>query len=340
MHVLGSNGDLQLPAYHNITVIGAGAWGTALAAVQARNGHRVRIWSRRGELVDQINGQHENLHYLPGIRLPAEIEATADIYHALAGSDIVLLAAPAQTTRSIVGEIARHLRRPVPMICCAKGIARETGQLQTEILKSQLPECIAGVLSGPSFADDVARGLPTAVVLAAPDQSVAQDIAAALSSRSLRLYASGDPVGVQLGGALKNVMAIAVGICRGGGLGASAEAALTTRGYAEIARLAIALGGRPETLTGLSGLGDLILTCSSTMSRNFSYGIAVGRGEDVSNSTLAEGVHTIAIANRIARERNIDCPIMEVTEAVLDARLSLHEALQQLMNRPVRAETH
>ena len=329
-----------MAAYHHITVIGAGAWGTALAAVQARNGHSVRIWTRRQSLADQINTAHENPQYLPGIRLPSELEATVDLGSALAGTDIVLLAMPAQATRGITGEIADHLRVPVPLIACAKGISRETGQLQTDILSAELPDCMVGVLSGPSFADDVARGLPTAVVLAAPNLPTAQDISEALSSQSLRLYASSDLIGVQLGGALKNVMAIAIGICRGGGLGASAEAALTTRGYAEISRLAISLGARLETLTGLSCLGDLILTCSSTLSRNFSYGIAVGRKEDVSKIALAEGVYTIGIANELARARGIDCPIMEVTQAVLEGRMTLKDALNQLMNRPVKAEMH
>jgi glycerol-3-phosphate dehydrogenase (NAD(P)+) len=206
------------------------------------------------------------------------------------------------------------------------------------VIDARLPDHVVGVLSGPSFAADVVRGLPTALTLALPDPARAQSLAQALSGDAIRLYASDDIVGVQIGGSLKNVMAIAVGICRGGGMGASAEAALITRGYAELVRLGVAMGARAETLMGLSGLGDLVLTCSSELSRNFSYGIAVGRGQDVTGLKLAEGVHTVSIANEIAARHSISCPVMQTADLVLSGKLSAEEARTALMSRPIKAE--
>ena len=322
-----------------ISVLGAGAWGTALAAAFCRHGHDVTLWGRDGKTITTIREQRENPAYLPGALLPQGLVATEDLPAALAGAEIILAVTPAQTTAALAIELASSLSPAVPVIACAKGIETGTGRFQTQILGEFLPDNPVGVLSGPSFAADVVKGLPTAVSLAFPDQHVATELAARLSGSILRLYPSGDPTGVQAGGALKNVLAITIGICRGGGMGASAEAALIARGYQEIVRLGTAMGARPETLTGLSGLGDLVLTCSSEMSRNFSYGIAVGRGDPLDGLKLAEGVHTVGIANKLARDLAIECPVLQASEAVLSGAMSAADARIALMSRPIRAET-
>lgn len=321
-----------------ISILGAGAWGTALGAAFTRQGHGVRIWGRNAGTCDEIMSAHTNSTYLGAARLPDALEATTDMARALEKADIVLFVAPAQSTGAVAAEAAAHLPDEAVLIACAKGIDSRSGQVQTEVIAEKLPDHPVGVLSGPSFAADVVRGLPTAVTLAMPDQQAAQSLAQALSGDAIRLYASDDVLGVQIGGSLKNVMAIAVGICRGGGMGASAEAALITRGYAELVRLAVAMGARPETLMGLSGLGDLVLTCSSELSRNFSYGIAVGSGRDVSGLKLAEGVYTVTIANEIAERHGISCPVMHTAGLVLSGRMSADEARIALMSRPVKAE--
>ena len=321
-----------------IAVLGAGAWGTALAAAFCKQEHSVLLWGRDPLVLQAIRERRENPAYLPGMTLPSPLSVTDNLADAVAKADLVLAVTPAQTTASLAVGLAQCLGSGIPVIACAKGIETGTGKFQTDILAEHLPENPAGVLSGPSFAADVVKGLPTAVSLAFGDHDLAIGIAKQLSGPVLRLYPSDDPLGVQLGGALKNVLAIAIGICRGGGMGASAEAALIARGYQEIVRLATAMGARPETLTGLSGLGDLVLTCSSETSRNFSYGIAVGRGDPLHGLKLAEGVHTVGIANEMARKNGIDCPVMQTAEAVLAGQMSAEEARITLMSRPVRSE--
>jgi len=323
-----------------ICILGAGAWGTALAAAFVRQGHDVRIWGRNPGACDEISRLHTNQAYLGDARLPETLRATSDMAEALQAADIVLFVAPAQSTREVAAQAAPHLPANAVLIACAKGIDNRTGRMQSEVIAEELPDHAVGVLSGPSFAADVVRGLPTAVTIAMPEQDAAQSLAQTLSGGAIRLYASDDIAGVQIGGSLKNVMAIAVGICRGGGMGASAEAALITRGYAELVRLSVAMGARAETLMGLSGLGDLVLTCSSELSRNFSYGIAVGSGRDVSGLKLAEGVYTVSIANEIAARHQIPCPIMETAGLVLSGKLSAEQARIALMSRPVKAERH
>ena len=323
-----------------ICILGAGAWGTALASAFVSQGHDVAIWARSPATSDEINRQHTNRTYLGEAGLPEALRATSDMAEALEGSDIVMFVAPAQSTGEVAAKAAPHLPAGAVLIACAKGIDNRSGQTQTEVIGAALPDHVVGVLSGPSFAADVVRGLPTAVTIAMPQQHDAQAHAKALSGGAVRLYASDDIAGVQIGGSLKNVMAIAVGICRGGGMGASAEAALITRGYAELVRLAVAMGARAETLMGLSGLGDLVLTCSSELSRNFSYGIAVGRGQDVSGLKLAEGVHTVSIANELAARHNIPCPVMQTAGLVLSGEMSAEQARIALMSRPVKVETH
>lgn len=322
-----------------LSILGSGAWGTALAAAFVKQGHDVRMWGRNAGTCDEISRLHTNRAYLGDARLPDTLRATPDIAEALDNAEVVLFVAPAQTTGEVARQAKAHLPAGAVLIACAKGIDNRSGQTQGEVISGQLPDHVVGVLSGPSFAADVVRGLPTALTLAMPEQEMARSLAQDLSGEAIRLYASDDTLGVQIGGSLKNVMAIAVGICRGGGMGASAEAALITRGYAELVRLGVAMGARAETLMGLSGLGDLVLTCSSELSRNFSYGIAVGRGQDVSGLKLAEGVHTVSIANEIAARHNISCPVMQTAGLVLAGKMSAEEARAALMSRPIKAET-
>jgi glycerol-3-phosphate dehydrogenase (NAD(P)+) len=235
-------------------------------------------------------------------------------------------------------QVAPHIGKGTPLVLCAKGIERETGALLSSIVKEVLPHNPVAILSGPSFAADVARGLPTAVVVAANDEALATELAARFSAQNLRCYSSDDVTGVEIGGALKNVFAIAAGAVTGAGLGASAQAAMVTRGFVELRRIGAAFGARPETLMGLSSLGDLLLTCSSIQSRNFAYGLALGRGESLVGRPLAEGVATAAIAARIAAERGVDAPIISAAAAILDGTITIDQAVSALMARPLKNE--
>lgn len=321
-----------------VAIIGAGAWGTALAAAMTRDGNPVKLRGRDAAVIDEIAHKQTNHIYLDGIDLPAEIEATTDLKEALAGAAFVLMAVPAQTMRAVLADAVPHLSPDAVLISCAKGIEQGSSDLMTAVMTDAAPVNANAVLSGPSFAVDVARGLPTAVTLAMDDEHAALAACRALSRPGLRLYASSDPKGVEYGGALKNVLAIAAGIVAGRGLGASAQAALTTRGFAEMARLATALGARPETLSGLSGLGDLILTCGSDQSRNFAYGRAIGRGTETTGLKLAEGVATAGVAAQIAADHGIDAPIIDAVARILDGRLDVETAIATLLARPIRAE--
>ncbi|MDD9908398.1 MAG: NAD(P)-dependent glycerol-3-phosphate dehydrogenase [Ahrensia sp.] len=321
----------------NIGVLGGGAWGTALASVMAQDGDQVTLWARDEETVQSINAHHRNDRHLPGIALPLSIAATSAIEQAL-DAKIVLCVIPTQSLGAVLPEIARSLSSDATLILCSKGIDCQTGLLPHQLAVRHIESQRVAALSGPSFAHDVANGLPTAVSLAAHDLAAAQQLCAALARPGFRIYASDDLLGVELGGALKNVLALAVGIARGLKLGASAEAALIARGFAEMQRLAFALGARPETLAGLSGLGDLVLTCSSTQSRNFTYGVALGEGSDVTTLKLAEGVHTAAMALQLAQRSGVDTPIVETVCAVLDTTLTAREAVAQLLARPLKAE--
>lgn len=322
-----------------IAVLGAGAWGTALAASFARAGHDGLLWGRDAETVAAINDRHRNPNYLGDIALPEELRATTDVDAALSGAQTVVLAVPAQKLRDF---LAINLTKTEPhslLVSTAKGIDRASGHTMSEIIDDIAGRERSAVLSGPSFAADVAAGLPTAVTVAAHDLDIAKALAETLSSKTLRGYASDDLMGVEMGGALKNVLAIAAGIVHGYSLGASAVAALTTRGFAELQRVAAALGGRPETLAGLSGLGDLILSCGSEKSRNFAYGAALARGEDLSNRPLAEGVFTASVAAKLAHEHGLDAPIISAVDAILDGRITVLEAMDGLMSRPLKTET-
>ncbi len=326
----------------SVAVIGAGAWGTALANAAARAGASVTLWARDPDHVADMAMTRENRSRLPGVRLSDGVRPEASMVEAVRDARAVLLAVPAQTLRSVTQALSLVLKQGLPVIVCAKGIDRVTGEFMSEIVADALPGTMPAVLSGPSFADDVARGLPTAVVLAAPDETVARALARGLSSGSFRVYHSSDVRGVEIGGAAKNVLAVAAGVVAGRGLGESARAALTARGFAELSRFARAYGGKPETLMGLSGLGDLVLTCGSEKSRNFAFGLDLGRGvalQEAGGGKLAEGVHTARILVEMAKARGVEMPIAEAVDAVLSSALSIGEAVEMLMNRPIKTES-
>ncbi|WP_213775623.1 NAD(P)H-dependent glycerol-3-phosphate dehydrogenase [Bradyrhizobium sp. dw_78] len=322
--------------FKSVAVIGAGAWGTALAAVAARAGRDVTLYARNAAHVAEMVSSRENPR-LPGIRLDANLEISNDIARA-ARADIALIATPAQHLRGAVSTLAPHLARNTPVVACAKGIERGTHKFMTEVIAEAAPAARPAILSGPSFADDVARGLPTAVTLAAQDEKLASALVRALGSSTFRPYHSTDIRGVEIGGAAKNVLAIAAGIAVGRRLGASAQAALTTRGFSELARLGLACGARTETLVGLSGLGDLILTCSSPQSRNFSLGMALGHGEPPPQQKLAEGAFTAPVLIELAASRNIDMPVSQSVAAILSGAMTIDAAIDSLLTRPFKAE--
>lgn len=319
-------------------VLGGGAWGTALAQALSRAGLEARLWARDAETVRAIQERGENPDHLPGVTLRPSVSATGDLGEALADAETALVAVPAQALRGFLPRLAPHLPPGLPLVLCAKGIEQGTGLLLSDVARRALPKARIAALSGPSFAADVGRGLPTAVVVAATEGRLAQDLAKAFSSETFRCYSTDDLAGVEAGGALKNVLAVASGAVAGAGLGASAGASLITRGFVELRRLAVALGGRPETAMGLSGLGDLLLTASSAQSRNFSYGFALGRGESLEGRPLAEGVATAAIAAKIAEKRGLDAPIVGAVAAILGERLTVAEAVAHLMARPLKSE--
>lgn len=321
-----------------VAVLGGGAWGTALALTALRGGNEVLFWMRDEAIAASINTRHENPTYLPGIVLDALLSATTDLETALNGADCILAVAPAQAARDLANTLAGRIAPDAPVVICAKGIERASGNRLSEILAEVLPANPVAALSGPSFATDVARGLPTAVTIAAEDAGLAADLARRLSAPQFRCYSTDDLVGVEIGGALKNVLAIAAGAVSGARLGASAQAAIVTRGFVELRRIAGSFGARPETLMGLSGLGDLILTCGSAQSRNFAYGVALGRGDSRDGLKLAEGVATAGIAARIAAERGIDAPITDAVDRMLSGALSIGEAIGELLSRPLKAE--
>ncbi len=322
--------------FRSVTVLGAGAWGTALANVAARAGHEVTLWGRDAAMMAQIARTRENPR-LAGVALEALVTPQADLAK-VAQADLLLAVVPAQATRDLAMRLKGVVSPGKPIVLCSKGIERGTGLFMSEALALALPENPAAVLSGPSFAADVSRGLPTAVTLAAQDEGLAQAIAAALSAPSFRLYHSTDVIGVEIGGAAKNVLAIACGIAAGRGLGASAVAALVARGFAELSRFGRACGARPDTLMGLSGLGDLVLTCGSTQSRNYSFGYAIGRGETPGPGKLAEGAFTAAVLVELAGAKGVDMPISQSVDAIVAGRISVDAAVEALLARPSKAE--
>ena len=326
----------------SIAVIGAGAWGTALAQTLVQSGRTVMLWARESETVADINDRHVNRTFLPGVALDEKLRATQSLA-ACASADAILLVCPAQHVRAVTKDLAPHVRPGQPLVICAKGIEQSTGLMLGAVAAATVPDMTLAALSGPSFAADVARGLPAALTIACRDERLGKLLAERLGDRQLRLYWSDDIVGVELGGALKNVLAIAAGIVDGKGLGASAHAAIVTRGFAEMRRLGHALGARHETMMGLSGLGDLVLTCGSRQSRNMSLGRALGEGESLSavlgeRVAVTEGVFTAAAVVRIAQEKRIEMPITEAVHSVLEGHRSVDDAIAGLMSRPFKAE--
>src|SRR5580693_5139176 len=314
-----------MKALQKVAVIGAGAWGTALAGVAARAGRDVVLYARQPERAAEIAATRANPK-LSGARLDASIEVTGDIARA-AAADMILIATPAQNLREAVAALAPHLARATPVVACAKGIEHGTHQFMTEVIAETARDALPAILSGPSFAQDVARGLPTAVTLAAKDEALASALVRALGSPTFRPYHTTDVRGVEIGGAAKNVLAIAAGIVVGRKLGASAQAALTTRGFSELVRFGRACGARAETMTDLSGLGDLILTCSSPQSRNFALGLALGRGERPARDKLAEGEFTAPVLIELAASQNIDMPVSNAVAAILNGAATIDEAV-------------
>jgi glycerol-3-phosphate dehydrogenase (NAD(P)+) len=326
--------------FNHIAVLGAGAWGTALANAAAHAGRKVTLWTIDKAEADAI-AQMRVSPMLPDVKINPAVDITMSLAQA-AEADAMLIVVPAQVSRDVVTKASGLIKAGTPLITCAKGIERGTGKFMTEVIAESAPRAVPAILSGPSFAADVARGLPTAVTLAAPKEETASALAQAIGSTSFRPYHTTDIRGVEIGGAAKNVFAIAAGIVAGRGLGDSASAALTTRGFAELVRFGNAHGARTETMMGLSGLGDLILTCSSHQSRNFSLGIALGRGksplEALGGSKLAEGAYTASVLTDMARKRNIEMPIADAVAAVLDGSASVDEAIEKLLARPIRSE--
>jgi glycerol-3-phosphate dehydrogenase (NAD(P)+) len=325
-----------MPSFTSVAVIGAGAWGTALADVAARAGREVVLYARNVGHAAEIAATRANPR-LSGARLDAGVTVTHDLALA-AGADMILIATPAQNLRQAVAALAPHLAPATPVIACAKGIERGTHKFMTEVIAEAAPDAIPAILSGPSFAHDVARGLPTAVTLAARDEALASSLVQALGSATFRPYHTTDVRGVEIGGAAKNVLAIAAGIAVGRQFGASAQAALTTRGFSELVRLGRACGARGETMAGLSGLGDLILTCGSPQSRNFALGAALGRGETPRRDRLAEGEFTAPVLIELAASQNVDMPVSQAVAAILRGTTTIDAAIESLLTRPFRAE--
>jgi glycerol-3-phosphate dehydrogenase (NAD(P)+) len=324
-------------------ILGGGAWGTALAQVAARAGLEAVLWAREAEAVATINQAHENRLFLPGVALDPGIRATADLAD-LAGCDLIFAVAPAQHLRGVLQQLAQHFHQSAPVVLCAKGIEQGSLKLMTEVLAETLPSAAPAVLSGPSFATEVARGLPTAITLACPDTELARRLAGAIAAPAFRPYLSGDMIGAEAGGAIKNVLAIACGVVEGRGLGRSAHAALVTRGFAELTRLAVALGGKPETVAGLCGLGDLVLTCSSPQSRNMSLGLALGRGESLAAAlagklSVAEGLDSAPAVRGLARKLGVETPISDAVAAILAGEVGIDAAIAGLLARPLKSES-
>ncbi len=323
-------------------MIGAGAWGTALALVCARAGRQVRLWARETEVIEQVRTSRENSMFLPGLRLDDAVQVTGDMA-ALADCELILAVAPAQHLRGALTAFAPHARAGLPVAVCAKGIEQGSLKLMTQVLAEALPQAVPAVLSGPSFAKEVARGLPTAVTLACPDAAVGRAIIEAIASPAFRPYLSDDMIGAEIGGSVKNVLAIACAIVEAKGLGASAHAALITRGFAELTRLAVALGGRTDTVAGLCGLGDLVLTCSSAQSRNYSVGLALGGGQTLDEAlagkvSVAEGVASAPAVRALAAKLGVDMPISAAVAAILAGEIGVDAAIEALLARPLRSE--
>lgn len=340
-------GNTALRKFSEIAVIGAGAWGTALAHEFAGQGKKVRLWSHRAETAAAIKDTRRNQNYLPDVALSAAVTPTADLDEALAGCELIVLATPSHVVPEFAAQIAEKvLGPPIPLVLASKGFDEQKNCLLSKTMEAALPGMPLAIMSGPSFAAELARGWPTAVTLALNTEhgALGPALMHGLSSAHFRLYLSDDPIGVQVAGAVKNVIAIACGIAAGRGYGANAQAALLTRGLAEISRLAVTMGGRAETMLGLAGLGDLSLTCSHRQSRNFSYGF--GRGEGLSHEAVmagrpvvVEGIGNARAVHHLAKDKGIDMPIVEAVFRVLHEGASINDVIGGLLTRPLRAES-
>lgn len=324
-------------------VVGGGAWGSALAHLLAKGGHQVLLWAREPDVVEHINLTHANPRFLPGATLDARVRATVELPEALGGAELVVYVAPSHVLRSVVRSASSAVASGALLTVATKGIERGTLALMTDVVREELPQHAVIALSGPSFALEVAQGMPTAVVAASSDASAAATVQRALSSPMFRVYSNDDVTGVEVGGALKNVMAVATGIAEGVGLGLNSRAALITRGLAEMSRLGVALGARAETFAGLAGMGDLVLTCTGALSRNRAVGLEVGKGralEEVLAATesVAEGVVTTESARALAEREGIDMPIVQAISRILFEQQSPRDALADLMSRELRPE--
>ncbi|WP_235562654.1 NAD(P)H-dependent glycerol-3-phosphate dehydrogenase [Brevundimonas sp. Root1423] len=325
-------------------MIGAGAWGTALAQVAGWAGLDVLLQAREPEVVESIRERRVNEAFLPGITLDERVSVTSELAD-LAGCDVILAVPPAQHMRSTLTAFAAHHRAGVPVILCSKGVERGSLKLMTDVLAETLPNAPAAVLSGPSFAGEVARGLPSAVTLACADEALGEELMWTLSAPGFRPYLASDLIGAEVGGAIKNVLAIACGMAEGRGLGRSAHAALITRGFAEMTRMGVALGGQAETVAGLCGLGDLVLTCSSPQSRNMSLGLALGQGQTVEQAlagkrSVAEGYESAPAVRELAAKMGVDMPISLAVAALLNGETSVEAVIDNLLSRPLKAERH
>lgn len=328
--------------FQSIGVLGAGAWGTALAQTARKAGRDVVLWAYEFETVSDINDYHQNRIFLPGVDLDRAIRATAKLAD-VAACDAILLVTPTQFTRDITLELAPHLAETCPLVICSKGIEQKSRKLLADVVAETVGTAPIAVLSGPSFAAEVARGLPAAVTLACADEKLGMALAHAIGHTGFRPYWSDDIIGAQVGGAVKNVLAIAAGIVLGKAMGASAHAALITRGFGEIVRLGEALGARSETLMGLSGLGDLMLTCSSPQSRNMSLGRALGEGQSLddvlgSRKSVSEGVFTAAALAEMAAELKLDLPICQSVHAIVSGAMGVDEVIEDMLSRPLQHE--
>ncbi|MFN8667509.1 MAG: NAD(P)H-dependent glycerol-3-phosphate dehydrogenase [Gemmatimonadaceae bacterium] len=324
-------------------VVGGGAWGSALAHLLAQGGHEVRLWAREEDVVEHINASHANPRFLAGATLDPRIRATGDLAQALAGAELVVYVAPSHVLRDVVRGAAGAVAGGALAVVATKGIERGSLALMTDVVRSELPQHAVVALSGPSFALEVARGMPTAVVAASHDAAAAATVQRALSSPVFRVYSNDDVTGVEVGGALKNVMAVATGIAEGVGLGLNSRAALITRGLAEMTRLGVALGARPETFAGLAGMGDLVLTCTGALSRNRAVGVEVGKGRPLhdvlaATESVAEGITTTESARALAEREGVDMPIVRAIARILFEQQAPRDALADLMGRELRPE--
>lgn len=325
-----------------LTVLGAGAWGTALASVYAKR-HDVTLWARDAQHIAEISRAQENVRYLPGFHLPEDLKFSSDLSQAIAQAELILVVVPSRAMRGVLHTLTQF-QNPAPIVWACKGLEPDTAKLLHQVAQETLPEEVSrGVLSGPSFAQEVARGLPCALTVASHDEVFAQQAAVDLHDHHLRVYSSNDVIGVELGGAVKNVMAIATGISDGMGFGANARAALITRGLAEISRLGLALGGKRETFMGLAGMGDLILTCTGDLSRNRTVGLGLARGQSLDAilrdlGHTAEGVHTCAEVLRLAAQHQVEMPITQAVQRVMFEGVPPRQALEELLAREPKAE--